>query len=80
MRSYDLYQKVRVRNFRGGVEKWIPGTVVKIKGPLTYVVRLPGNNHRIVHADHMIADDSVNLDQTGRDIEGSNQGELPVTI
>ena len=29
------------------------------QGPLTYLVRVPGNNRRFVHADHIIADDSV---------------------
>ena len=60
MRSFDLYQSVRVRNVRGGKERWIPGTIVQIKGPLTYLVRVPGNNRRFVHADHLIPDDSRN--------------------
>ena len=58
MRSYDLYQRVLVKNSRGGKEKWIHGTIVKVKGPLTYIVRLPGNVRRFVHADHIISDDS----------------------
>ena len=58
MRVFDLYQSVRVRNMRGGKERWIPGTIVQIKGPLTYLVRVPGNNRRFVHADHLIPDDS----------------------
>ena len=43
---------------RGGKEKWIPGTVVKIMGPLTYLVKVPGNNKRFVHVDHLLPDDS----------------------
>ena len=58
-RHYDLYQKVRVRNIRGGKEKWIPGTIVGIKGPSTYTVKIPGNNSRFVHADHLIHDDGA---------------------
>jgi hypothetical protein len=57
-RKFDLYQNVRVRNVRGGVQKWIAGVVVKIKGPSTYLVRVPGNSRRFVHADHLIADDT----------------------
>lgn len=57
-RNFDIFQRVRVRNFRGGKEKWIPGTIVEVKGPLTYLVRVPGNNRRFVHADHLIPDDS----------------------
>ncbi|KAI0223785.1 hypothetical protein LSAT2_025083, partial [Lamellibrachia satsuma] len=47
--QFDMYQHVRIRNMRGGKEKWIPGTVTKILGPPTYIVRLPGNNRRTVH-------------------------------
>ena len=56
-RQYDLYQKVRVLNVRGGKEKWIPGTIVNIQGPNTYLVRVPGNRRRFVHADHLRHDD-----------------------
>lgn len=58
-RSFDLFQRVRVRNLRGGKVKWIPGTVVQKKGPNTYVVRVPGNSKRFVHIDHLIPDDSI---------------------
>ena len=34
-RRFDLYQPVRVKNTRGGKEKWIPGTNVAVKGPET---------------------------------------------
>ena len=44
-RTYDLYQKVKVRHMREGREKWIPGTIVQIKGPCSYIVRVPGNKH-----------------------------------
>ena len=59
LRSYDLYQNVRVRNMRGGRKKWLPGTVVYIKGPNSYIVRVQGTKHRFIHTDHMIYDDSV---------------------
>ena len=58
-RQYDLYQKVRVKNVRGGKEKWILGTVVQIKRPSRYLVRVPGNNRRFIHADHLRHDDSA---------------------
>jgi hypothetical protein len=57
-RTFDLFQKVRVKNARGGKEKWIPATIVKVEGPLTYIVRLPGNRRRFVHVDHLIPDDT----------------------
>ena len=63
-RSYHLYQRVIVRNTRLGKESWIPGTIIKITGPATYVVRLSGNKFRYVHADHLRQDDSLR-DHTG---------------
>ena len=55
-RFFDKFQRVRVRNVRGGKEKWIPGVIVNVKGPHTYLVRVPGNNCRFVHADHLVPD------------------------
>lgn len=63
-RSFDLYQPVRVRHLRGGKERWIPGTIVEVKGPHTYLVRVPGNNRRFVHADHLIPGDSRTQSET----------------
>ena len=54
-----MNQSVRVRNIRGGQEKWIPGVIVDVKGPMTYLVRVPGNSRRFVHVDHLIPDESV---------------------
>ena len=39
--------------------KWIPGTVTKILAPLAYIVELPENNRRVVHAEHMIPRDDM---------------------
>ena len=61
-RAFDKYQRVLVRNIRGGKEKWIPGVIVEVKGPLTYLVRVPGNNRRFVHADHLVPDDRDSSD------------------
>ena len=58
MRTFDLNQPVKVKNARGGKVKWLPGVIVDIKGPSTYLVRVPGNSRRFVHADHLIPDDS----------------------
>ena len=41
----DLYQPVRVKNTRGARERWIPGTIVAVKGPETYLVRVPGTSY-----------------------------------
>ncbi|PIK43694.1 hypothetical protein BSL78_19462 [Apostichopus japonicus] len=74
MLSFDLYQSVRVRHLRGGKVKWIPGTIVEVKGPQTYLVRTPGNNRRYVHANHLRHDDSKRQNANPEmDIENPNQ-------
>ena len=60
-RIFDLYQPVRVKNTRGGKEKWIASTIVAVKCPETYLVRVPGNDRRFVHANHLIPDDARDL-------------------
>ena len=77
VRQYDMYQPVRVRNLRGGKEKWTPGTIVSIKGPKTYRVRRPGNNRRYVHTDHLITDDS--REQTPKPREREREREREIT-
>ena len=57
-RMFDLYQPVRVKNTRGKKEKWIPGTIVAVKGPETYLVRVLGIFRRFLHANHLIPDDA----------------------
>lgn len=54
VRTFAPDQTVRVRNFRGGHEKWIPGKIVKQLGPVTYLVRV-GPNIRYTHVDHLLA-------------------------
>ena len=61
MRTFDLYQPVRVNNVRREKEKWIQGTIVAIKGPENYLVRVPSNNRRFVHANNLIPDDAREL-------------------
>ena len=51
-RDFKLKELVLVRNWRGGVEKWIPGRNSQVKGPSTYLVRC-GNRIRFVHVDHL---------------------------
>ena len=37
------------------------GTIVAVKGPEIYLVRVPGNDRRFVHANHLIPDDARDL-------------------
>ena len=78
MRNFDLNQNVKVRNTRGNREKWIPGVIVDIKGPSTYLVRVPGNSRRYVHADHLIPDDSFT--RTDGYSESKDYEELPSIV
>ena len=52
MRKFWKDDTVIVRNMRGGIEKWITGVIVAIKGHLTYLVRC-GGRVRFVHCEHM---------------------------
>ena len=47
-------QSVRVRNFRGGKEKWIPGTIVRELSPRTFEVLVRGET-RLCHMDQLVA-------------------------
>ena len=40
-----------------------------IKGPETYLVRVPGNNRRFVHANHLIPDDAREQNAKKENIE-----------
>lgn len=66
-RPFVKHDRVRVRNTRANskTEKWLLGTVVKVCGPRTYVVRT-GHRTRYVHTDHMIKahDDKVEDDDS----------------
>ena len=53
MRELSPRDTVSVRNHRGGVEKWLPGIVIRRLGPLTYLVRV-GRQLRYVHIDHIL--------------------------
>ena len=49
-RELRVNQPVLVRNHRDSIETWIPGVIVKKKGPLTYLVKC-GKRIRFVHID-----------------------------
>ena len=51
-RVFKVNEVVLVRNWRQGVERWIPGRIIQVKGPRTYLVRV-GNQVRFVHVDHL---------------------------
>lgn len=66
MKDFHDRGKVKVRQFEEGDQvqvkttiqpgkwKWLPGTVNKVCGPLTYLVQV-GNRKRFCHLDHLLA-------------------------
>lgn len=54
LRSFVEEEPVRVRNFRGGQEKWLSATVIERKGPVSYLVQ-EGQRRCTVHVDHMLS-------------------------
>jgi len=71
----------------GGKEKlsgYLQGTIVARKGPETYLVRVPGNNCRFVHANHLIPDDARDLnaekEKFERDPEEFSPTPLPPDV
>ena len=62
LRELSPSDSVNVRNTRGGVEKWVPGTVIRRLGPLTYLVRV-GRQLRYVHIDHLLQTERVNCEE-----------------
>ena len=48
-------QLVRLKRRRK--ENWIASTIVVVKRPETFLVRVTGNDRRFVHANHLIPDD-----------------------
>ena len=60
MREFQPYSPVNVKNQHGGPDKWIPGTVIRRLGPLTYLVRV-GHNLRYVHMEHLTSSNVRNV-------------------
>ena len=76
MREFFPGERVRVRNYRGGKEKWILGLVLKRLGPLTYLVRVAGKT-RYVHTEQMIhAECDTEMTDNAQLTQNQNQRQL----
>ena len=53
IRSFVRGEKVLVKSHNRGNEKWLPGVILKIKGPLTYLAKVLNGKLRYVHSDHL---------------------------
>lgn len=52
-RFFQECEAVRIRNFRGGVERWVQARVLKRLGAVNYQIQ-EGQRQRTVHVDHML--------------------------
>ena len=67
---------------RGGVEKWVPGTVISRLGPLTYLVRA-GRHLRYVHIDHLLRTERLKFEEAFDKVvpeESSVPVAVPVSV
>ena len=67
MRELSWRDSVNVRNTWGGVEKWVPGTVIRRLGPLTYLVKV-GRQLRYVPVDHLLRTERENSEEVLDDL------------
>ena len=65
-RTLSANQSVHVRNFRGGKEKWIPGTIVREMSPQTFEV-LVWEETRLCHMDQLVASSEKICDHEGEE-------------
>ena len=76
MQELSPRDSVNVRNTRGGVEKWVPGTVIRRLGPLTYLVRV-GCQLRYVHVDLLLQMQYLNSEEA---FDEEDPEELPAPM
>lgn len=60
LRTFSLGEKVWVRDFRHPKKLWIPETILKQRGPLTYDFQF-GHRQVKVHVDHLCASKASSL-------------------
>ena len=62
-REFFVGQRVLVRNLRDG-PRWLQGTVIERKGPLSYLVQLASGTVWRRHVDHMLESVDSPLEET----------------
>lgn len=64
LRSFQVGQAVRVRDYRGGEsDKWVPGKVKKVLSPVTYLVETKDMHECKKHVNQMIGANTVDSPQ-----------------
>lgn len=72
-KSHDKLRKlspcdlVNVQNTQGGIEMWVPSTVIRRLGPLTYLVRV-GHQLCYVHINHLLQTECVNCGEAFEEV------------
>ena len=82
-RKFEVGQNVMVRNLRTTGPKWIPGTIVKQTGPVSYVVEVEQGQQWKRHVDHLRDVSVVNSPetvQTPPDQPQSEVDDLPIIL
>ena len=77
LRELSQRDSVNVRNTRGGMEKWVPGTMIRQSGLLTYLVRV-GRQLRYAHIDHLLQTERVNCEEAFEE-EVPEESSVPVS-
>ena len=70
----ELNEVFLVRNWKRGVEQWIPGRITQVKCPRTYLVRC-GSQIRFVHVDHLKISRCIQSSNSWEGEEDSNYAE-----
>ena len=68
-RTLQVDQKVRVKSHENNLVKWLPGKVVKVCGPRTYIVHVYKNGkNRYVHIDHIFPSQEENQSESVEEV------------
>ena len=81
-RNFTQGQAVYARNFREG-ERWIPGYVVEVTGPVSYNIELEDGRHWKRHQDHIrsrlvVSNDSSDIPIPDTTLSGTPSESFPV--
>lgn len=79
-RSFVVGQPVMVKSVRQEEVKWMPGMIIRVISPVTYIVSVMGQK-RFVHADHLKESEfEVNVKPSEPEITSPPRYEKPILI
>ena len=81
VRQFAVKDPVFVENFTNRKPKWLPGTVVKVTGPLSYVIELQNGTTVRRHVDSIRKRESSSSEQdSDTEMQGSELIRVPVEL